>query len=55
MQESTEYFWDQPPQQKVITVLTCTILHQRLDVIVITYIHDIPKNVCNRTQAEKYI
>ena len=32
---------------------TRTILHPRLDVIPIRYVQDIPKNVCNRTQAKK--
>ena len=52
IQESTNCFWDEYPQQQGITVLTRTILHTRLDVIAITDIHDIPKSVCNRTQAK---
>ena len=55
VQEITNWFWDQHPQQHVIIVPTCTILHQLLDVIAITNIHDIPKSVCNRTQAKKTI
>ena len=34
---------------------TCTIIHPRLEVNVIKYFHDIPKIVCNRTQAKKFI
>ena len=55
MQEINNWYWDQHPQQKVITVTTRTILHPRLDVIAIIYIHDIPKSVCTRTQAKKAI
>ena len=52
MQERTNWYWDQHQQQQVITVTTCTILHILLDIISIKYIHDIPKTVCNRTQAK---
>ena len=38
-----------------MTVPTCTILNPQLDITAITDIHDIPKSVCNRTQAEKSI
>ena len=55
IQEITNWFWDQHPQHQVITVLTCAIIHLRLDVTAITYFHDIPKSVCNRTQAKKSI
>ena len=55
MPERTNWFWDQHTRQQVITVPTYTILHPRLDVIEITDIHDIPKSVCNRTQAGKSI
>ena len=53
MQVDTNGYWDQHPQHNVITVPTHTILHTRLEVNTITYIHDIPKSVCNRTQAKK--
>ena len=53
MQVDTNGYWDQHPQHNVITVPTRTILHTRLEVNTITYIHDIPKSVCNRTQAKK--
>ena len=55
MQEITSWFWDQHPQQQFITVPTRTILHTRLDVILITDIHDIPKLLYNRTQAKIHI
>ena len=35
MQENTNWCWKQQPLQKTITVPTCTILHPRLDVIII--------------------
>ena len=55
MQVDTNWYWCQHPQQHVITVPTCTILHPRLEVNEITYIHDINKSVCNRTQAKQSI
>ena len=35
--------------------MTRTILCLRLDVTEITYIHDIPKSLCNSTQAKQSI
>ena len=32
-----------------------SIIHPRLEVTVVTYFHEIPKIVCNRTQAKKAI
>ena len=55
MQEITNWFWDQHPQQQVIIVPTHKILHPRIDVTAITYIHEVPKSVCNRTQAKTSI
>ena len=55
MKESTNWYWKQQPLQKTIIIPTHTILHQRLDVITITYVQDIPKNICNRIQAKKII
>ena len=55
MQEITNWFGDQYPQQKVITVTTCNIIHLLLDVIEIIDIHEIPKSLCNITQAKKPI
>ena len=52
MQVGTTWYWDQNTQQHVITVPTCTIIHPRLEVNAITYIHDITKSVCNRTQEK---
>ena len=52
MKESTDLFWDQHTQYQFITVTTLTILHPKLDVTTIIDIHDIPKSVCNGTQAK---
>ena len=52
MQENTNWYWKQQPMQQTIIVPTHTILHQRLDVITIRYVRDIPKNVCNRIQSK---
>ena len=53
MQVDTNFYWDQHPQQHVITVTTHTIPHPRLEVISVKYFHAIPQSVCNRTQAKK--
>ena len=52
MQVDTNWYWNQHPQHHVITMKTRTILHPRLEVNAVTYFHDIPKSVCNRTQAK---
>ena len=36
-------------------VPTRTILNPCIDIIIIRYVQDIPKNVCNRIQAKKVI
>ena len=53
MQVDTNWYWNQHPQQHVITVPTHTILHPRLEVIAVTDFHAIPKSLCTRTQAKK--
>ena len=55
MQVDTYWYWDPHPQQHVITVPTHTIIRPRLEVNSITYFHDMPKSVCNRTQVKKSI
>ena len=52
MQEDTNCYWNQSPQQHVITVPTRTIIHPRLGVNAVTHFHAIPKIVCTRTQAK---
>ena len=55
MQVDTNWYWNQQPQQHVITVPTRTILHPQLEVNTVIYFHDIPKSVCNSKQAKKSI
>ena len=55
VQVKTNWYWYQHPLHQVITLTTRTIIHPRLEVNAITYIHDIPKGVCNRTQAKESI
>ena len=55
MQVDTNWYWDPHPQHNFITVPTLTILHSRLEVNAVTYFHDKPESVCNRTQAKKVI
>ena len=53
LQVDTHWYWNQHPQQHVITFPTRTILHSRLEVNAVTDFHAIPKRVFNRTQAKK--
>ena len=55
MQEKINWYWKQQPLQQTIIVTTRTIIHPRLDVIIIRYVQDIPKNICIRIQAKKAI
>ena len=55
MQVENNWYWNQNPQQHVITVLTRTILHPQLEVNAVTDFHAIPPSVCTRTQSEKAI
>ena len=43
MQENTNWYWKQQPLQHTIMVPKRTILHPRLDVIIIRYVQDIPQ------------
>ena len=53
MQENNHWYWKQQPLQKTIIVPTRTILHPRLNVIIIRDVQDIPKNICNRIREKK--
>ena len=53
MQVENNWYWNQHPQHHVITVTTCKIIHPQLEVNSVEYFHEIPKSVCNRTQAKK--
>ena len=53
VQVDTNWYWNQHPQKHFITVTTCIILHPLPEVNSVTYFHEIPKSVCNRTQAKK--
>ena len=55
MQVDTNWYWNQQPNNHVITVPTRTILHPKLEVIAITDFHAIPAGICSRTQAKKAI
>ena len=52
MQGNTNWYWKQKTQQHTIIVPTHAILHPRLDVIIIRYVQDIPKNICSRNQSK---
>ena len=54
MQVDTNWYWNQQPQQRVITVTTRTILYPQLEVNSVTDFHTITTGVCTRTQ-EKFI
>ena len=53
MQENTNWYWKQQLLQQTIMVPIITILHARLDVIIIRYVEDTPKKICCRKQAKK--
>ena len=53
MQIDTNWYWNQQLKHHVTTFPTLTILHPQLEVNAIAYLQDIPKSVCNRTQAKK--
>ena len=52
MQEKTNWYWKQQPLQHTIIVPTLTILHPCLDVIIIRYVKDMPKNLFIRNQEK---
>ena len=54
MKVDTNWYWNEHPQQHVITVPTRTTLHPRPEVNAVTDFHATPKNVCNRTQKNPY-
>ena len=55
MQENTNWYWKQKTLQHNIIVPTRTILHPRLEVIIIIYVQDTPKKLCGRSEAKKTI
>ena len=55
MQENTNLYWEKKPLQHTIIVPTRTILHPRLDVIIIRYVQYIPNKFCIRNEAKKAI
>ena len=55
VQVDNNFYWNQHPQQHVITVPTRTILHPQLEVHEVTYFHAISKIVCTMMQAKKDI
>ena len=52
MQENTNCYWKQHSLQPNIIVTTIIIIHPRLDFVIIRYVQDIPKNVCNRIKEK---
>ena len=55
MQENSNWYWKQQALKKNIIVPTRTIIHPRLNVVIIIYVQDIPNNSCNRIQAKNAI
>ena len=55
MQENNNWYWKKQSLQHTIIVPTRTIIHPCLDIVIIIYLKDIPKNVCNRIQEKKVI
>ena len=55
MQVDTNWYWNQQPNNHVITVPTRTILHPQIEGDAITDFHSIPTSICSRAQAKKAI
>ena len=55
IKENTNWYGKQQSMQQTIILPTRTILHPSLDVIIIIYVQDIPKNICRRNQLKKAI
>ena len=52
MHVDTNWYWNQQPQNHVTTVPTHKISHPQLEINEVADLNDIPKGVCNRTQAK---
>ena len=52
MQENYNWYSKQQSLQQNIIVQILTILHPRIDIVIITYVQNIPKTVFNRIQAK---
>ena len=52
MNVETDWYWNQQPNQHVITVPTRTITHPQLEVNVVTNFHAIPTSVWTRKQEK---
>ena len=55
MQENYNWYWKKQSLQQNIIFPTLIIIHPSFDVVIITYVQDIPKTVVNRFQANKSI
>ena len=55
MQVDNNWYWNQHPQQHVITVPTNTVLHERPELNALTDFHAITRSACNRAQAKQSI
>ena len=55
MQENTKCYWEKKHQQQVIIFPTLTIVNPCIDVMLVKYVHDIPRNACNRNQVKQYM
>ena len=51
----TNWYWNQQPKHRVITVPTRTIIHPQLEVDAVTDFQEIPTSICTRAQAKMYI
>ena len=53
IKENKKCYWEHIQQQQVIIVTTLTILQPCLDVVLVEYVHDIPRSICNRNQSKQ--
>ena len=55
MQENNNWYRKQQPLQHTIIVPTRTIIHPRIEVIIIRYVQDIPKKLCGSNETKTAI
>ena len=55
IQNNTNWYWKHQPLQLTIIVQTRTIIHQRLEFIMIQYVQDILRKLCGMNEEKKSI
>ena len=53
MKTKTNWYWKQKLNKHTVIISTRAIFHSCIDVLVIKYVADIRRIICNKKQAEK--